>query len=104
NPTLIGTTAALVTALAAKVTAAQTKLDAQVALQQQLKNATADLHLAIRDLVGAGGDIVKQIRAKAATDGDGVYILAQIPPPATPSPVPAPGTPTNFKVAVRADG
>lgn len=104
NATAIGTTTTAVTALATKVTAAQTKLDAQVALQQALKNATADLHQGIRDMTTAGGDIVRQVRAKAAIDGPGVYILAQIPAPATPSTIPAPGTPSNFKVGVRDDG
>jgi hypothetical protein len=104
NATAIGTTTTAVTALGTKVTAAQAKLDAQIALRAELKAATADLHLAIRDLAAAGGDIIKQIRAKAAADGDGVYVLAQIPAPAAPTPVPPPGTPTDFKVAVRADG
>jgi hypothetical protein len=104
NAVAIGTTAAAVTALATKVTAAQTKLAAQVAARAAAKNATADLNAAIRDMAGAGSDIIKQIRAKAATDGDNVYILAQIPAPATPTPVPAPGTPTGFKATLNPDG
>jgi hypothetical protein len=104
NATAIGTTSAAVTGMGAKVTAAQTKLDAQIALREELKAATADLHLAVRELTSAGGDIIKQIRAKAAADGEGVYVLAQIPAPSAPTPIPPPGTPTDFTVSVRADG
>jgi hypothetical protein len=103
NAVAIGTTSTAVTALATKVTTAQTKLAAQVAAQQAAKNATADLHAAVRDMATAGADIIKQIRAKAATDGS-VYYLAQIPPPATPAPVGAPGTPTDFKATLNPDG
>src|SRR5947208_2997118 len=77
NATAIGTTAGAVTNVNAKVTTAQTKLAAAVAAREASKNATADLRLAIRDMVNAGTDVIKQIRAKAATDGDNVYILAQ---------------------------
>jgi hypothetical protein len=52
----------------------------------------------------AGANIIKQIRAKAATAGDSVYALAQIPAPATPTPRPAPGTPSNFTVDLNGNG
>jgi len=104
NSVAIGTTAGAVTALATKVTTAQTKLAAQVAAQQAAKNATAELKAAIRDMAGAGSDIIRQIRAKGAIDGDSVYFLAQIPAPAAPSPVPAPGTPTDFVATLNPDG
>lgn len=104
NAVAIGTTSAAVTALNTKVTNAQAKLNAAIAAREAAKNATTDLHLAIRAMVVAGSDIIKQIRAKAATDGDNVYVLAQIPPPAIPSPVPAPGTPTDFVATLNPDG
>jgi hypothetical protein len=104
NSVAIGTSAAAVTALATKVSTAQAKLAAQVAAFEAAKNATADLRLAIRDMAGAGADIIRQIRAKAAIDGPGVYILAEIPAPPVPSPVPAPGKPANFSVSLREDG
>jgi hypothetical protein len=104
NATAIGTTSAAVTAMDAKVTAAQDKLAAQVAAHEAAKNATAELRAAIRDLRRAGSDIIKQIRAKAATAGDGVYFLAQIPAPATPTPMPPPGTPSDFSAALNPDG
>jgi hypothetical protein len=104
NATAIGTTSAAVTSMDAKLTTAREKLANQVAAQEQAKNATAELKAAIRDLRRAGSDIVKQIRAKAATAGDGVYFLAQIPAPALPAPIPPPGTPTDFAVTLNPDG
>lgn len=103
-PTSIGTTALAVSALATLVTAAQTKLDAQLALQEATKNATVALHEALKAMSRAGSDIIKQIRTKAAIDGNGVYILAEIPPPATPGPVAAPGLPYKFVVTLNPDG
>ena len=82
SATQIGTTTAAVTAMGAKADNAQAKLQAAIDARQASKNATAALETAIRELGTAASDIVKQIRAKAATDGDGVYLLAEIPAPA----------------------
>jgi hypothetical protein len=89
--TAIGTTSAAVTAMAGKAAAARAKLAAQIAAQAAAEAATADLHMAVRDLVRAGSDIVKQVRAKAATDGRSVNVLAQIPPARAAVPDPRPG-------------
>lgn len=104
SATQIGTTSAAVASLAAKVAAAQAKLDAQVAAKAAAETATGELKAAIRDMGDAGADIIKQIRAKAAVDGNNVYFLAEIPVPATPTPVGPPGTPTNFKTTLNNDG
>jgi len=104
NAVAIGTTTTAVTDLTTKVTAATTKLAAALAAKEAAKNATADADLAVRDMAHAGAAIIQQIKAKAAVTGDSVYILAQIPAPATPTPVPPPGTPTDFKAALNPDG
>lgn len=104
SATQIGTTSAAVTSLNTKLTTAQTKLAAAILARETAKTATVDLHLAMRDLVNATSDIVKAVRAKAAVDGDGVYVLAQLPPPALPTPRPAPGTPTDFVATLNPDG
>jgi hypothetical protein len=104
NSVAIGTTTTAVTAMDGRITLARQKLAAQVATHEAAKNATAELRAAIRDLRRAGADIIKQIRAKAATSGNGVYFLAEIPAPATPTPIPAPGTPTDFSAALNPDG
>jgi len=104
NATAIGTTAGAVTALEALVTDAQTKLDAQVAAEQAAKTATMTSNNGVDAMVTAGSDIIKAIRAKAATAGISVYELAQIPDPATPTPVTTLGQPSDFNVGLGADG
>jgi hypothetical protein len=104
NATAIGLTAGEVTALSTKTAAARAAYDAQQAAKNAAKDATLTLRLAVTAMADAGSDAIKKIRAKAATDGSGVYALASIPAPATPSPVPPPGTPTDFNVTLNPDG
>ena len=104
NAVAIGTTAGEVTALATKTTAARAAFNAQQAAQEAAKAATLDLKNKVTAMVDAGSDIIKKVKAKAATDGDNVYVLAQIPAPATPAPIGPPGTPSDFKVALNGDG
>jgi hypothetical protein len=96
HATQIGTTSTEVAALAVKSAAARAAYDAQQAALNAAKDATLTLRLAVASMSVAGSAIIKKVRAKAATDGPGVYALASIPAPAAPSPVPAPGTPANF--------
>ncbi len=105
NATAIGTTSAAVTDLQTKVTTAQAKLDAQIAAEQAVKTATEAATVAVAQMVEAGADIIKNIRAKAATvGGNSVYELAEIPAPATPTPVSTLGQPTDFKAELGQDG
>jgi hypothetical protein len=106
NATAIGTTSTAVTALGTLVTAAQAKLDAQTAAEQASKAATAAADDAVALMVAAGADIIKNIRAKAANSANPqtVYDLAQVPAPATPTPVTTLGTPTDFTVGLGMDG
>lgn len=104
NAVAIGTTTTEVTALATKTAAARAALSARAAAQNAAKAATVTLADAVDAMAQAGQDIILKIKAKAATTGNSVYALAEIPPPALPGPVPAPGTPTNFKVEIREDG
>jgi hypothetical protein len=104
NAVAIGTTAGAVTALATKTTAAAAALAAQEAAQDAAKAATLALKNAVAAMSDAGMDIIKAIKTKAATDGPNVYVLAQIPEPATPSPVGPPGTPTDFAIELLQNG
>lgn len=104
NAVAIGSTTTLVTDLTTKTTAARAAYDAQQAAQNVAKAATLTLENAMRALSQAGSDIIFQIRAKAGASGNSVYALAQIPAPATPSPVGAPGTPSDFAVELNQDG
>jgi hypothetical protein len=106
SATSIGTTSAAVTALQGLVTAAQGKLDDQIAAEQAAKAATAAADVAVAAMVAAGADIIKNIRAFAANSATpaAVYELAEIPAPATPTPVTTLGTPSDFTVGLEADG
>lgn len=104
NAVAIGTTAAAVTALTTQTTAARAAYNAQQLAQDQAKAATQTFHDTVRALVDSGSKIIKQIKAKAATDGNSIYTLALLPVPALPSPVPPPGTPTAFTATLNTDG
>jgi hypothetical protein len=97
-------TAAAVTDLQTKLTNAQTKLDAQIAAEAAFRTAVAAANDAVSILMIAGMDIVKAIRAKAAVAGNSVYELAEIPAPATPTPVNTLGKPSDFVVTLSESG
>jgi hypothetical protein len=105
NAVAIGTTAAEVTAFETKTEAARAAMTAATAAKDAAKNATLALKNAIAALDVAAAGIVKQVRVKAeTTNNPNVYVLASIPAPATPSPVGAPGTPSDFAVELFQDG
>lgn len=102
--TNIGTTTTNVTAVQTAATAAATALSEQQIAQSAAKTATANLELAMEALTNAGMVVVEQVRTKARTAGPGVYVLADIPAPATPQPKGPPGKPTDFVALVSEDG
>jgi hypothetical protein len=104
NATGIGTTTTAVTALTAKVTAARDAYNAQQLAFAQAKAATQTFKDAVAAMTLAGTEIIKAVKAKAATGGNAVYTLALLPVPATPTPVPPPGTPTDFTATLNPDG
>jgi hypothetical protein len=104
NAVAMGTTAAAVTAMAAKAVAARDALAAQEVAANAAKTATETLRLAVEALNSAGAGIIEQVRTQARTAGPGVYALADLPLPAVPSSRPAPGQPTEFKAALLANG
>ena len=95
---------AAVTDLGTKTDAARAAFTAAHEAREAAKAATLTLDLAVRAMDVAGQAIIKQVRAKAAMAGDGVYALAQLPAPAIPSPVGNPGVPTDFGVKLFQDG
>jgi hypothetical protein len=94
----LGLPAEQVALLEDKVALAAEKLAQQLAAHEAAKTATASLRDAMTQLSELGSKMIQTIRARAANDGQDVYFKAQIPAPAAPSPIPAPGTPTRFKV------
>lgn len=84
-----------------------TKQAASDAAKFAARTAVSDANASDANLRRAAGDTVRLIRAfaEASSNPQAVYTLAQIPPPAQPSPAPAPGTPKNFTVGINsADG
>lgn len=92
------------TSLETKTTTAVDALAAQQNKQEQARGAIADCNNAIDDMALLGAAIIKKIKGKAATDGEHIYTVAQIPAPAKPQPLPAPGTPTHFRLELLQDG
>src|SRR5687768_10391985 len=84
NATQIGTTAAQVTDVSTKATAAADALAAQVTAHNAAKAATETVDNAMDLMTNATMIVVEQVRTKARSAGSGVYPLANIPAPATP--------------------
>jgi hypothetical protein len=105
NAVAIGISASEATDLSTKTTAAREAYNAKQAAEQSARVATNAWLSAVNVMSVAGSAIMKKIRATAeVAGGTSVYDLAEIPPPATPSPVGPPGQPTALKVALDAVG
>ncbi|HYO10575.1 MAG TPA: hypothetical protein VER17_16525 [Tepidisphaeraceae bacterium] len=101
----MGSSAPVVAAVVAKATAARAKFEAAQQARQAAKVATVEFYDAVDAMARAGADVIKQVKVRAAMEGNNnAYNLAQIPPPAIPGPAPAPGLPSNFKVQLLNDG
>lgn len=101
NATAIGLTAAQVTAFKALITNAAAAADDQEASKQAAKSATTKATNIFADLRSEASDLVRIIRTFAVTrDDPNVYVLAEIPPPGSPSPVPPPAMPTDLTVTL----
>jgi hypothetical protein len=103
NSVAIGTTATAVTGVFTAVGNAQSAYEAQQAAISASRTATLAYRQAILALAVAGADVIKQIKVKGSVDPS-VWVLADIPAPATPTPVPPPGQPTDLKVGLAAEG
>lgn len=108
NAVAIGLTAAQVTALDALTKAARTAYNAAEVARQAAKAATQNFYDKVNAMhsgPGAGSDLISIIKTTAQTKNDpNVYVLAQIPSPATPAPTPPPGTPFDFTVGLLQNG
>lgn len=108
NAAAIGVTPASVTSLAALTTTARKAYESAESARQAAKAATQAFYDAVRAMhsgPGAGQDMIDQIRVRAqSTNNPNVYVLAQIPPPATPGTTPPPGTPFEFTVGLLQNG
>jgi hypothetical protein len=105
NSAAIGLLPADLTDLTTKTTAARDAFNAKEAAQQASRAATQAFHDAVDAMANTGAFLINKIRVKAEqTGGNSVYNLAEIPPPATPSPVGPPGTPYQLKVELLPNG
>jgi hypothetical protein len=104
NAEAIGTTPAMVATLADQTEAARLALIEQRRAQQAAQSATAKARIALDVMATTGAAIISQIRAKVAMDGNGVYSLASLTRPEKPSPIGAPGKPTQFRYTLDSRG
>jgi hypothetical protein len=100
----IGTTPEQVAQLADFTAEAREAFDAQALAQQAAQAATLRLHNALEKMTTAGAQIILQVRSKASRDGDPIYALATIDPPARPSPIAEPGKPHGFAAELWQNG
>lgn len=101
KPTEIGISAAQVANLATLVVAARDAYEATVDARQASKTATTTQNFALDAMSEFGGDLIKTIRAYAeTTNNTDVYDIAQIPPPAAPTPAGPPEQPTNLTASL----
>lgn len=106
SPAKIGLTSAQVAELETHTEAAREAFNNAQAKRAASKGATTTLAGAVGTMRSGVADLLRQIKAYAALSADAatVYADAQIPEPAAPSPLPAPGKPTNFNVTLQSDG
>lgn len=99
NSTAIGLTAAQMTAFTDLVKDARTAFDVHQTALDASKAATEAFYNAVATMQTEGAGLIRTIKNKAESTNDpNVYVLAQIPSPATPTPVGPPGTPTDFRI------
>lgn len=105
TPAAVGLTAAQVAALDTATKAARNAYTAQQNARNAAKAATTAYHNNVGTMREIGGDLIKTIKAFAATSNNpGVYAAAQIPMPAQPGPLPPPGQPDDFDVRLTGSG
>ena len=102
--TQIGTTTVAVGNLETLTEAARAAFNAQKLAQDNAKSATIAFNLAVQSMTTAAADIIKSIKTKAATAGDSVYSLANIPAPANPGPCGPLGTCGDYSATLNVNG
>jgi len=105
NPAAIGLTLPQVTQLLSRTAAARSAYQNAQTARNESKSKTLLLNDAAGSLRGYGADLIKTIKAYAeTTDDPSVYAEADVPPPAQPSPLGPPGTPTDIATSINNRG
>lgn len=105
-PAAIGLTAAQVTALSAATMNARKSFDAAQAARDASKAATTSLNADAGTMRDQAADLIRVIKGFADLQSNpaAVYAAAQIPMPAAPQPLPAPGKPNGLVVTLESTG
>lgn len=105
DPSAIGLSPALVAALSARVAAADAARAAADTAASAARSATAAFHQEADAMRRLGADLLKTIKAYAATEDDpGVYATARVPPPARGGPGRPPERPIEPRASVNGLG
>jgi len=101
----IGMTSSQATTVKSATTAARDAFTNASLARAAAKDATVALRNAINSLRSSGGDAIKTIRAFAsATNDPNVFVIAQVPPPAAPTPAKPPSQPVQLRAIVEPTG
>lgn len=104
-PTQIGATAQMIQDFKALVVDFRGGYDASVSARAASRAATVSMQNARDAALTSAGALVRTIRAYAEqTNNPDVYALAQIPPPAAPTPALAPTKPTSIELELEPNG
>lgn len=106
NAALLGLSAPQAASFKTATLAADAAFSAREGAAQAARAATVTQASAVAGMRTSAADTLRAIKAfaEAQANPDAVYAIAQIPPPAVPSPRPAPGQPTDFKVSLNPGG
>ncbi len=105
GPTLIGLTAVQVTNMTALTKAARDAYNAQQTAIDAAKSATTKFYNAVHDMQGLGADLIANIKTFAeTTNNPNVYVLANVPAPAAPTPAGPPVAPDMLNAVMNSDG
>jgi hypothetical protein len=105
-PAAVGLLAPAVAALKTATETARSSYNAAQTARQASKAATITQNSNAALMRGQVADLIRQIKAFAELQANPntVYAAAQIPAPTPPTPLPAPGKPTNFETILEPDG
>jgi hypothetical protein len=105
NTAALGLTAPAMAALATAIGEARTAYDDAQVARNESKASTQNFYNKVATMVDLGSDAIKAIKLKAAQDNDpDVFVLANIPAPAEPTPAGAPEAPEALVAIPNADG
>jgi len=105
NAAKIGLSSVQLTDLATRTAQARADFETALASRSEAKANTELQNLSVGSMYNLGSDLIKTVRAYAETTEDPtVYASAQIPAPATPTPLGPPATPTDLAVTLTTVG